>query len=96
MGHMECWKMVGNNGDVDADKYPLCMEVLHGLGDGIEHSAGLPLREELLSEDFIQQLPSFKQLSHQENRAAIVIHLHNTDRFHHRDQDSDISLILRT
>lgn len=61
------------------DRYPLCVEVLHSLGDGVEHSAGLPLREELLSEDLIQQLPSLKQLGHQENRAAIVIHLQNTE-----------------
>lgn len=73
--------MLWNDEDVgvDVDKYPLCMEVLHGLGDGVEHGAGLPLREELLSEDFIQQLPSFKQLRHQENRAAVVIHLQNTE-----------------
>lgn len=62
----------------DVDKYPLRMEVLHGLGDGVEHGAGLPFGEELLSEDLIQQLPSFKQLSHQKNRATVIIHLQNT------------------
>lgn len=75
--------MVWYNRDAEnwnyVDNYPLHMEVLHGLGDGVEHGAGLPLGEELLSEDLIQQLPSFKQLRHQENRAAVVIHLRDTE-----------------
>lgn len=84
------WMLVGimgklrinwNDGDIeiDVDDYPLRMKVLYGLGDGVEHGAGLPLREELLSEDLIQQLPSFKQLRHQENRAAVVVHLQDTE-----------------
>ena len=38
--------------------HPLAVEVVNSLGDGVEHSAGLSLREKLLPEDLIQQLPS--------------------------------------
>lgn len=59
--------------------YPLYMQVLHSFGDGVENRTGLPLREELLSEDLIQQLPSFHQLCHQVHGAPIVIHLQSTE-----------------
>lgn len=51
------------------------MQVLQGLGDGVEDGAGLALREKLLPKDLVQQLTAFHQLRHQENRAAIVVHL---------------------
>lgn len=51
------------------------MQVLQGLGDGVEDGAGLALREKLLPQDLVQQLATFHQLRHQENRAAIVVHL---------------------
>lgn len=64
--------------------YPVDVQILHGLGDGVEHGAGFPLREELLPQDLIQQLSSLHQLRHQEHRAAVVIHLQqeNTNRPH--------------
>lgn len=55
--------------------YPLHVQVLHSLGDGVEDSAGFSLREKLLSQDFVQQLASFHQLRHQVHRAPVVIHL---------------------
>lgn len=55
--------------------HPLAVQVVHGLGDGEEHSAGLPLREEFLPQDPVQQLPSLHQLRHQVDESAIVIHL---------------------
>lgn len=51
------------------------MEVVNSLGDGVEHSAGLSLREELLPEDPVQQLPALHQLRHQVHVPALVIHL---------------------
>lgn len=51
------------------------MQVLQGLGDGVEDGTGLALREELLPQDLVQQLAAFHQLRHQEDRAAIVVHL---------------------
>lgn len=44
--------------------YPLHVQVLDGLGDGVEDGTGFSLWEKLLSEDFVQQLPSFHQLRH--------------------------------
>lgn len=55
--------------------YPLRVQVLHGLGDCVEHSAGLSLGEELLLEDPIQQLSAAHQLGHQEHLLAAVVHL---------------------
>lgn len=59
----------------ETGSYPLDMQVLQGLSDGVEDSAGLALRKELLPQDLVQQLTAFHQLRHQEDRAAIVIHL---------------------
>lgn len=62
------------------ETHPLHMQVLHGLGDGVENSAGFPLREKLLTEDFVQQLASLHQLRHQEHRPAVVIHLRHENK----------------
>lgn len=55
--------------------HPLAVQVVHGLGDGEEHSAGLPLREEFLPQDPVQQLPPLHQLCDQVDESAIIIHL---------------------
>lgn len=55
--------------------HPLAVEVVNSLGDGVEHSAGFPLGEELLPEDLVQQLPSLHQLRHQVHIPAFIIHL---------------------
>lgn len=55
--------------------HPLAVEVVNSLGDGVEHSTGLSLREELLSEDLVQQLTSFHQLHHQVYVPALIINL---------------------
>ena len=55
--------------------HPLAVEVVNSLGDGVEHSTGLSLREELLSEDLVQQLTSFHQLHHQVDVPALIINL---------------------
>lgn len=59
--------------------YPLHVQVLHRLGDGVEDGAGLALREELLPQDLVQQLAALHQLRHQEHRAAVVVHLRRGD-----------------
>lgn len=55
--------------------HPLAVEVVNSLGDGVEHSTGLSLREKLLPEDLIQQLPSLHQLRHQVYVPTLIIHL---------------------
>lgn len=60
--------------------YPVDMQILHSLGDGVEDGTGLPLREELLPEDLVQQLASLHQLRHQEHRAAVVVHLRHRNK----------------
>ena len=57
------------------DPHPLRVQVLYGPGDGVKNGAGLSLREELLFEDPIQQLPSAHQLRHQEHLLTVVVHL---------------------
>lgn len=47
-----------SHGWMHASAHPLAVEVVNSLGDGVEHSTGLSLREELLPEDLVQQLPS--------------------------------------
>lgn len=44
--------------------HPLAVQVVHSFGDGVQHSTGLSLREELLPKDFIQQLATFHELRH--------------------------------
>lgn len=55
--------------------HPLAVEVVNSLGNGVEHSTGLSLREKLLPEDLIQQLPSLHQLCHQVYVPTLIIHL---------------------
>lgn len=55
--------------------YPLCVQVIDSLGDGVKHSAGLSLRKELLFEDPIQQLSTAHQLRHQEHLLTVIVHL---------------------
>lgn len=56
------------------------MEVVNSLGDGVEHSTGLSLREKLLPEDLVKQLPSLHQLRHQVHIPALIIHLTHEHR----------------
>lgn len=63
---------------------PLAVEVVNSLGDGVEHSAGLSLREKLLPEDPVQQLTSLHQLRHQVHVPAFIIHL----TYEHRERQS--------
>lgn len=55
--------------------YALRVQVVHGPGDGAQHSAGLPLRETLLPKDAVQQLASPHQLHHQIHEFPIIIDL---------------------
>ncbi len=63
--------------------HPLAVQVVHGFGDGVKHSASLSLREELLPEDLIQQLAALHQLRHQIHEAALVVHLTHTHTHTH-------------
>lgn len=60
--------------------YPLGVEVVHGLGDGAQHIAGLPLREVTLPEDAVQQLSAAHQLHHQIHELPVVIDLGGGER----------------
>lgn len=55
--------------------HPLGMQILHCFTDRVQDRASFPLREKFLSEDFIQQLPSPHQLSHQVHVLPVVVHL---------------------
>lgn len=55
--------------------HPLRVQVLHCLGDGVQHGAGLSLGEEFLFEDAVQQLAPTHQLRHQVHLLVVVVHL---------------------
>lgn len=55
--------------------YPLRVQVVHGLGDGAQHCAGLPLREVPLPQDAVQQLAAAHQLRHQVHKLPVVVDL---------------------
>lgn len=65
--------------------HPLAVEVVNSLGDGVEHSTGLSLREKLLPEDLVQQLPALHQLRHQVHVPALIIHLTHEHTRRHRE-----------
>lgn len=55
--------------------HPLGVEVVHGLGNGAQHVAGLPLREVALPEDAVQELSAAHQLHHQVHELPVVVDL---------------------
>ena len=76
----------------DVFPHPLTVEVVNSLGDGVEHSTGLSLREKLLPEELIKQLSTLHQLRHQVNIPALVIHL--THSHQHKDNLSVFTNVL--
>jgi len=54
------------------ETYPVLVKILHHLRDRLQHGARLLFGEELLTEDLIQQFPSFHQLRHQKDVLAVI------------------------
>ena len=67
--------------------HPLDVEVLQGLGDGVQHGARLSLREELLPQDLVQQLAALHQLRDQVDGAPVVKHLGTPQGVRHWSPD---------
>jgi hypothetical protein len=55
--------------------HPLRMQVVNGLCDNLQHRRSLPLREELLPQNLVQQLSAIEEIRNQVDLVAIVITL---------------------
>jgi hypothetical protein len=51
------------------------MQVVNGLCDNLQHCRSLPLREELLPQNLVQQLSAMEEIHNQVDLVAIVITL---------------------